>query len=106
MNKVVTIVLFLAGAILLLITPYQVFAQTSDTVIVYASMYGPAISQEINFDQANHPNAHRVYVLQQKGIIDTIYYTRNHFPFNLVSPAITMAGLLFNSKMKQNEFIN
>ena len=74
MNKVVTIVLFLAGAILLLITPYQVFAQTSDTVIVYASMYGPAISQEINFDQANHPNAHRVYVLQQKGIIDTIYF--------------------------------
>ena len=68
--------LSIALAVLLAI-PAQSFAQSQDTLLLYADATGgPTLDQQIMGDttatgQRNDPN--RVYVLQQTGAVDTVY---------------------------------
>ena len=45
-----------------------------DTLLVYANPTGASIDAQITADQANNPPADRVYLLQQAGTLDTVYF--------------------------------
>lgn len=91
--------LFMFAVVVLFAAPRQLFAQ-GDTLRLYANYLngGPSIDQQIFTDQANNPPAGRVYLLQQTGKTDTVYYYNSNmnFTFNvtLVGKANPITGML------------
>lgn len=56
-------------------TTTEVYSQAlGDTLLLYANPSGTTIDAQITADQANNPPSDRVYLLQQTGPTDTVYF--------------------------------
>lgn len=76
MRRTFTAVLLFTTAVLLAL-PYKSFAQVGDTLMLYANPNGETIDQQIAADTVGGRNANRVYVLQQTGQTDTVYFVNS-----------------------------
>ncbi len=100
MKASLTILFFVAVAVILAI-PSQSFAQAPDTVVIPANpISGPYFNEVIMGDttatgQRNNPN--RVYVLQQTGSTDTVYFYNatmiTNFNVNIVGKINPTTGM-------------
>ena len=92
-----TIIGILTAVIFLL--PVQSFAQTvGDSLILYANPLGETIDQQIAADTVGGRDPNRVYVLQQNGAIDTVYFVNSiivsKFNLTIIGKPNPVTGML------------
>lgn len=97
MRRTFTTALLFTTAVLIAM-PYYLFAQVGDTLMLYANPNGATIDQQIDADTLTGRNPNRVYVLQQTGPVDTVYFVNStilsNYNLTIVGKRNPVTGML------------